>query len=118
MARLRYVTIDCKAPGELAQFWAAALEWEIVYDESDGALITEPGGGPLQLYLQPVPEPKVGKNRAHVDLEASSLPAEIDRLCALGASVASRRTVAGQTASAVMADPEGNEFCIAEASDT
>ena len=59
-------------------------------------MISEPAGGRLPLYLQPVPEPKAGKNRAHVDLEASSLPAEIDRLCALGATVASRRTVAGQ----------------------
>jgi len=112
MALLRYVTTDCKVSGELA----AALEWEIAYNVPDGALISDPAVGRPPLYLKPVPEPKAGKNRAHLDLEAVNLAAEIDRLCALGATVGSTRTVAGHVASAVMADPEGNEFCLAEAS--
>ena len=44
-------------------FWAAVLGWAVVYDEADGALVADSAGGYPQLYLQPVPEPKAGKNR-------------------------------------------------------
>jgi predicted enzyme related to lactoylglutathione lyase len=115
MASLRYVTIDCSDSKRLASFWAAALGWAVVYDEADGALVAGSTEVYPQLYLQPVPEPKSGKNRAHVDLEAVDVADEIGRLCALGASVLSTASVEGRGRSAVMADPEGNEFCLSEA---
>jgi len=116
MAPLRYVTIDCSDSARLAQFWAAALGWLVVYGQSDGALVADANAGYPQLYLQPVPEPKTGKNRAHLDLEADDLESELDRLCALGAVVISRRSSPDGAKSAVMGDPEGNEFCISEPS--
>ncbi|MGA3351688.1 MAG: VOC family protein [Acidimicrobiales bacterium] len=115
MAALRYVTIDCLDSRRLASFWAAALGWTVVYDEADGALVADPADGYPQLYLQPVPEPKTGKNRAHVDLEAGDFESEIDRLGSLGATVISASSSPGRGRSAVMGDPEGNEFCVAEA---
>ncbi len=114
MTVLRYVTIDCSDSKRLAAFWAAVLGWAVVYDEADGALVADSAGGYPQLYLQPVPEPKAGKNRAHVDLEADDLEHEIERLCALGATVISRSSPPGGAEAAVMGDPEGNEFCVAE----
>jgi predicted enzyme related to lactoylglutathione lyase len=115
MAHLRYVTIDCSDSASLARFWAAALGWAVVYDQADGALVADGNAGYPQLYLQTVPEPKTGKNRAHVDLEADDFEGEVDRLCALGAVAISQRSSPDGAKSAVMADPEGNEFCIGEA---
>lgn len=115
MAALRYVTIDCADSTRVASFWAAALGWAVVYDQADGALVADSARGYPQLYLQPVPEPKTGKNRAHVDLEADDIEREIDRLCALGAVLISRSFPPGGAKAAVMGDPEGNEFCVAEA---
>jgi predicted enzyme related to lactoylglutathione lyase len=115
MVHLRYVTIDCSDSSKLAGFWAAALGWAVVYDQADGALVADAAGGYPQLYLQPVPEPKTGKNRAHVDLEADDFERELDRLCALGARVISRSAPPSGAKSAVMGDLEGNEFCISEA---
>ncbi|MGA2529040.1 MAG: VOC family protein [Acidimicrobiales bacterium] len=116
MASLRYVTIDCTDSKRLASFWAAALDWAVVYDEADGALVAGPSGVYPQLYLQPVPEPKTAKNRAHVDLETVDIEGEIGQLCALGAAVISTGSVEGRGRSAVMGDPEGNEFCLSEVS--
>ena len=112
MAQLRHVTIDCSDSSRLAQFWAAALGWSVAHDQGDGALLTDANAGYPQLYLQPVPEPKTGKNRAHVDLEAGDFENEVERLCALGAVVISRRSSPDGARSAVMEDPEGNEFCM------
>ena len=55
MAYLRYVTIDCSDSARLARFWAVALGWAVVYDQSDGALVADVNAGYPQLYLQPVP---------------------------------------------------------------
>jgi hypothetical protein len=97
----------------LARFWASALGWEID-DESDeeiGVLPTD--GTPFPLLFLPVPEPKGGKNRLHLDLvsESSEQQSEmVERLITLGA----QRVDIGQgdVAWVVMADPEGNEFCV------
>jgi predicted enzyme related to lactoylglutathione lyase len=110
---LGYVTIDCADARALARFWASALGWEVTYEADDGALLVDPAGISPRLFLQVVPEPKAGKNRAHVDLVADDYASELDRLTGLGAStVATNRTPDGKP-SAVLADPQGNEFCLA-----
>ncbi|WP_336207889.1 VOC family protein [Nonomuraea sp. LPB2021202275-12-8] len=123
MARFHDVVFDCAHPASLARFWAAAVDGYAVapYDEAelarlrangvddpeDDPTVLVEGGGP-RLWFQRVPEPKAVKNRVHLDLLADDLDAEVARLLALGATVVSRhedRTV--------LADPEGNEFCLA-----
>ena len=111
--QLGYVTIDCADARSLAPFWAAVLGWELTYEADDGALLVDPAGAAPKLFLQVVPEPKAGKNRTHVDLVAEDYADELERLKGLGASVlATNRTPDGK-ASAVLADPQGNEFCLA-----
>jgi predicted enzyme related to lactoylglutathione lyase len=113
-AKLSCVTIDCVDSRPLAEFWAATLGWEIVYNEDDGAALQEQGGASLMLYLQPVPEPKSGKNRAHVDLATDDYDAELSRLLGLGATKVNDSAGPGGKRSAVLADPQGNEFCLTD----
>ncbi|PXY27298.1 VOC family protein [Prauserella muralis] len=125
MARLRDVVFDCRHAASLARFWAAALDGYVVapYDadelqrlrglgitdpEDDPSVLVEPtAGGRPRLFFNRVPEAKAGKNRVHIDLDTDDLAAEIERLCGLGATVLAEH--AGQV---VLADPEGNEFCL------
>ena len=113
-ARLACVTIDCVESRSLADFWAAALGWDIVYNEDDGAALQAGDGDEPMLYLQPVPEAKAGKNRAHVDLSCDDYDAERGRLLGLGATEVRPSQGPGGKRSAVMADPQGNEFCLTE----
>jgi predicted enzyme related to lactoylglutathione lyase len=106
------VTIDCGDPRGLAKFWTQAAGYEIRADFGGEYLVVgPPSGNGIRLGLQRVPEPKVGKNRVHVDWAADDRSAEISRLVALGASVIASHTVPG-LAWTVLADPEGNEFCV------
>jgi hypothetical protein len=113
------VVIDGQDLDALAEFWSAALGYERldVWDESYRNLRPTTGSadGP-PLLLQRVPEGKSGKNRLHLDLHADDGPATVDRLTALGAQpegpVNTEFLEAHGTAFQVMADPEGNEFCV------
>jgi phospholipase/lecithinase/hemolysin len=109
---------DAVDPSALAVFWAAALGWQRTYDTADEVVLEPaddaPGAsfGPL-LFLR-VPEAKAGKNRLHLDLRPADQAAEVSRLESLGA----RRTSVGQAPDVtwtVMADPDGNEFCVLRA---
>ena len=98
----------------LARFWAATLHWDI-YDETDEEIGLVPTDGTRFLFeFAPVPEPKTGKNRIHLDLVSESPEHQsemVDRLIAFGA----RRVDIGQSSDVdhvVLADPEGNEFCV------
>ncbi len=106
------VTIDCQDPQELAEFWSRALEVEVLGDYGEFVLL---GGknSPVSLGLQRVPEPRVGKNRVHIDLRGESPAAAAKRLKGLGASVKEERSQPGLTW-IVLTDPEGNEFCVGE----
>jgi hypothetical protein len=115
------VVIDGHDLDRLAQFWSAALGYEQldVWDESYRNLRPTPSGvasGGPPLLLQRVPEDKAGKNRVHLDLHPDDGPGTVDRLIALGAApVGAARTdylAAHGTTFQVMADPEGNEFCV------
>ena len=109
---LGYVTIDCADPRTLGRFWSQALGWSITYEEDDGVLVAGTADACPQLFLQAVPESKTVKNRVHVDLGADDFTAELGRLVGLGASVLNQ-TGDDTKQSAVLADPEGNEFCLA-----
>lgn len=133
------VVFDAADPHALARFWAAALryrgedhsgvvtqllesgrvrEQDVV--EVDGrrafrdvAACTDPDGVGPRLFFQRVPEPKVTKNRVHLDLQvgAQDAGAEVERLVALGASVAWTTADRGPVTT-TLRDPEGNELCI------
>ena len=117
--RVQSVSFDCADAVALARFWSEALGWRITYEEDDEVVIEPPVGSredgvvPDILFL-PVPEGKVVKNRVHLDLRPDDQGREVARLEALGAE----RVDVGQDESVtwvVMADPEGNEFCVLRA---
>ena len=106
------VVLDCQDPITLAQFWTKALG----YRQSSlvgpyVALYPDKPDQP-ELLLQRVPEPKTAKNRMHLDLRIDRLDEERDRLLALGATQLSDEIVEHGFRWYVMADPEGNEFCV------
>ncbi len=107
--RLSEICIDAFDPAALGQWWAAALEWSSEITEDGDVAVRPRGGGPLWLFL-PVEDQKVVKNRIHLDFTPDDQQAEVDRLIGLGA----RHVDIGQGEQdwVVLADPEGNEFCV------
>jgi predicted enzyme related to lactoylglutathione lyase len=114
------VTVDCRDPRSLAAFWNAALRWQGVSaaDGGGGAVCRPPDGG-VYLEFVRVPENKVVKNRLHLGCDAGGLDelaVELERLVALGASVAWEEEfppeVARRYRNVILRDPEGNEFCL------
>ena len=135
------LAIDCSAPHELADWWAEALGWQVeAQDEAfirrmvdagfatekettrhrgalvwaTGAAINSPEPGRPRVLFQSVPETKTVKNRLHVDVRvgAERQEAEVARLVGLGATELWRGSQ-GPHSWVTMADPEGNEFCVA-----
>ena len=106
---IKSVTFDAANALALARFWAAALGSDVDEDSTpDKAFVEAAGWGGPNLWFNRVPEPKTAKNRVHFDLRAPGpMDAEVARLEGLGATVTGRHP--GLT---VMADPEGNEFCV------
>jgi catechol 2,3-dioxygenase-like lactoylglutathione lyase family enzyme len=116
--RAVHIVIDAADPSRLAAFWAAVLGWEVVSDEPGEAVIAPagfsyPDPAVLPLVFVPVAGPKTGKNRVHLDLSTTSdehQAAEVERLLALGATSADIGQ--GDVPWEVLADLEGNEFCV------
>jgi hypothetical protein len=125
------VVVDCEDVDAQSRWWAMALDWRLVYSSATEAVLVPPHAldrgrdippaerGPGLVFVQ-VPEGKEVKNRLHIDLAPpadADQAAEVRRLEALGA----RRADIGQDDTAatwvVMADPEGNEFCVLSARD-
>lgn len=106
---IKTVTWDCADALTLARFWAAALGSDVDDDSTAAKAYVEAAGwGAPNMWFNQVPEPKTAKNRLHFDLRApASMAAEVRRLEALGATVIDR-----YEALTVMADVEGNEFCV------
>lgn len=105
------ITFDVADPKVMAEFWAAALHYEIQDLTADFASVIDTSGRHLRCCFQKVGTPKVGKNRIHLDVFTSHMEAEVTRLEALGA----RRLRPGQDDEVVwtvMLDVEGNEFCV------
>jgi catechol 2,3-dioxygenase-like lactoylglutathione lyase family enzyme len=106
------VVINCEHPQRLAEFWAQALEMEVLEDHGSFVQLGRPGS-PVGLGLQRVPEPRAGKNRVHIDLHGESREAATRRLVELGATIQGEQRPPGlDLAWIVLTDPEGNEFCI------
>ena len=109
--RIGWLNIDTADPRKLAEFWEQALPSTRDYEEEDGSevvLKTKDGGWRISFFR--VLDPKKVKNRLHLDLIPDDRDAEVARLEALGAT----RVDIGQgdVTWVVMADPEGNEFCV------
>ena len=105
------VVIDAGDPPRLARWWAEALGYQITSERPDEVEIRRDRDHLPSLIFVPVPEPKSGKNRLHIDLRPDDQDAEVERLVDMGA----RHVDVGQTpevAWVVLADPEGNEFCV------
>ncbi|GAA0587030.1 VOC family protein [Kribbella sandramycini] len=116
--RLVQLNMKARDDGVLGGFWAAALGWA-VSSEGPGVTNLEPAGSvypdPAAVVLDLVrsPDPKTVKNRVHVDLAARSAEHQaevVERLQGLGATMAD--VGQGEVSWVVMADPEGNEFCV------
>ncbi|MGD0555815.1 MAG: VOC family protein [Streptosporangiaceae bacterium] len=110
--RIASLVIDAADSELLAQFWSAALGWQIVERGDYGASIGTPEA-PFEIDFRTVPDgPKTIKNRLHLDIKPvhRDQKAELSRLLALGA----RHTDVGQGDRNwyVLTDPEGNEFCL------
>ncbi|MFJ4584850.1 VOC family protein [Streptomyces echinatus] len=111
-SRIRHVTIDCADAYALGRFWSQVLGQPLHEDDHPGdemALIEGSG-----LLFVTVPDAKTVKNRIHLDLQPQehNRDEEVDRLLALGATLVDDRRNADGTGWAVLADPEGNEFCV------
>ncbi|MEU9837445.1 VOC family protein [Streptosporangium sp. NPDC048047] len=137
MARRIDLTMDCSDAGRLGGFWKLALgyedepppapfttrdEWVKHFDPSDtaegGAWLHDPAGVGPRLVLLEVPEPKTAKNRLHIDVRVAGTGGPEERWARVVEEV-ERLTAAGGAAlhefpghHVIMADPEGNEFCV------
>ena len=111
--RLHHIVIDTHDLPRLARFWTQALGWRILSEREREIVIGTGDEAPVGMCFMPVSDPKTVKNRVHLDITtgADDRDAEIERLVGLGA----RRVDVGQTGReswTVLADPEGNEFCV------
>jgi catechol 2,3-dioxygenase-like lactoylglutathione lyase family enzyme len=117
--RIQSLCIDSTDPKVPADFWGKALGWRRTFEEDDEIVLEAPAGSPgdgvtPDLLFLKVPERKEAKNRLHLDLRPEDQDAEVARLEALGA----KRVSVGQGPEVtwvVMADPDGNEFCVLRA---
>ena len=116
MAATLGLVLDCADPDKLAEFWSAAIGYTTLGGAGSYVLLVDADGKQPKLLLQRVAEPKAGKNRMHFDIETPTVDDEVARLVELGA----RRIVEDPIEEhgnrwVVMADPEGNEFCVCNA---
>ena len=109
------LVLDCGDPHRLAEFWSVALGYvNVGAAGAYVALYPRQGTGP-KLLLQRVSEPKTTKNRMHLDIETADIDREAKRLTDLGARRVSDGTCNEHGSTWIlMADPEGNEFCICD----
>ncbi|MEU6551230.1 VOC family protein [Streptomyces sp. NPDC046915] len=111
-SKIRHITVDCADAYALATFWSQVLELPVHDDDHPGdpeALIEGAG-----LLFVTVPEAKTVKNRVHLDLQPQdrTRDEEVQRLLALGATLVADHRRPDGTGWALLADPEGNEFCV------
>jgi hypothetical protein len=121
-SKLTELAIDCADPHALARFWCSVLDYEVQDEDDDGSVtIGSPlvpdtknrsGLVPPTLTFAPVPEVKTIKNRLHLDVNPTDREQadEVRRLLDLGARPAD--VGQGEQSWVVLADPEGNEFCV------
>jgi len=116
--RWQCICVDTPDPMPLARWWAELLGWRITHEGDDEVVLEPPAGSaedgvsPDILFLR-VPEDKQIKNRLHIDLRPDDHAAELERAISLGAQPVDIGQ--GEPTWAVLADPQGNEFCILRA---
>lgn len=120
-ASLLAIVVDCRDALAQANWWAAVLGHEISERNVSEYEVTDPSKGDTPLYFMNVPESKAVKNRLHVDITIEgSLEDEVAGLVASGGTLVEMRqdpsTLENPDTWAVMQDPEGNEFCVLNAS--
>lgn len=116
-SRISELVLQCRDPEVLARFWCDVLDFVVLEREDDGSIEIGPqegfGGAQPTIILSPTAQPKTEESRLHIDVNATDRDqdAELERLLALGA----RPADVGQTGNEpwhVLADPEGNAFCL------
>jgi predicted enzyme related to lactoylglutathione lyase len=113
--KIQSLVVDAHDNERLARFWSAVLGWRITH-ESDEEWVIEPAEDSPQADVIPeilfvrTPDQKVVKNRRHLDLTPKDQDAEVERIIGLGATQADIGQ--GDVGWVVLADPEGNEFCV------
>ena len=115
MATTIGLVLDCADPDRLAEFWSAALGCTTLGGAGSYVLLVDQSGQQPKLLLQRVPEAKAGKNRMHLDIETPTVDDEVTRLEDRGARRLESEPSAEHGARwVIMADPEGNEFCVCD----
>jgi predicted enzyme related to lactoylglutathione lyase len=113
-SKLWTVVVDARDPAALGRWWASVLDWQIFYEAPDELVISKDDKTFPGIVFVTVPEAKTVKNRLHIDLNPDAdRDAEIERLVGLGARMVD--VGQGDVAWTVLADPEGNEFCVLRA---
>ena len=115
-SRLIALTFDANDPLRLARFWAEALSWNIDEETPDGVVLVPTDDTTFHIDFFHVDEQKVGQNRIHLDLTTTSLDDQEESVARL-VGMGGRHIAIGQDPDdghVVLADPEGNEFCILE----
>jgi hypothetical protein len=110
--KMESITVDCIDPDRLAAWWADATGGTVNPLVPGEFVLVAQDGWP-NLAFQHVEDPTPGKNRLHVDFSASDREAEVARLVSLGASETARHSFGDDFSWVVLADPDGNAFCIA-----
>jgi predicted enzyme related to lactoylglutathione lyase len=105
------ITIDCVDPDGLAQWWSKAVGGDVNPVAPGEFVMLARQGGPA-IGFQRVPDPTPGKNKVHLDFSTDDVEAEVARLVELGATETARNSF-GDFGWVVLADPEGNAFCVA-----
>jgi hypothetical protein len=110
--RFVHLTVDSVSPQVISRFWSDLLDWPVTFEDETESYLE---GGYVGLTFVPVPEPKSGKNRVHPDL-ASTSAAHQDELVTKALDLGARKIDIGQgdVPWIVLADPDGNEFCVLE----
>lgn len=110
--KVESLTFDCTDPDALADWWAKAVDGT-VNPVAPGFFVLVARSAGLNLAFQKVDDPTPGKNRAHVDFSAADMEAEVKRLVELGATETGRHSFGDAFSWVVLADPDGNAFCVA-----
>jgi len=111
------LVLDCADPEALAEFWEQAVGVKRLGAVGDYVyvLLASPSGALSKLLLQRVGEPRVAKNRMHLDIETPDVDAEVERLEGIGARRFEEQARAEHGSRwVIMVDPEGNEFCVCD----
>jgi catechol 2,3-dioxygenase-like lactoylglutathione lyase family enzyme len=118
--RISELVLSCRDPEALARFWCQVLDFVVLDREEDGSVEIGPpdgfGGPQPTIILSHSIEPEQGKSQLHIDVNATDRDqnAELERLLQLGARLADIGQT-GEESWHVLADPEGNEFCLLKA---